>query len=149
MKKYRFRLATVLRVRRIEEEQARAVLMQANHAVTAANAEVHAREEALAARNAAHGTMSREAFLALQGQGARLAEAVRTASARRAEALAIQAARRAEWSLRAQRVSSLERLDERQHEAYAIELNREEIKVVDDLVTNRFGRQERRQEHHV
>lgn len=142
MKKYHFRLATVLRVRRVEEERARHELLEANRAVAQAQARVAEREAALAAYVPQHGPVSREAFLAGHDQTTRLADAVRVAAAQRSEALAIQAAQRAEWSLRAQRVASLERLDDRQHEAYEIELNREEAKTVDDLVTTRYARRE-------
>ena len=55
---------------------------------------------------------------------------------------AVEAAdvQRARWTVSAQRVSSLERLDERGQAEHEIEVRRDEDRVVDDLVTGRFGR---------
>ena len=140
MKKYSFRLETVLRVRRIQEEQARFALLAANRAALEAAAEVTRRREHLDEQTTRTVPSEYHAFIGAHEQGARLAGAVRTAAQVELEALEVQVEKREHWGERAQRVASLERLDERSRDAYAIEFNRDEMKLVDDLVTSRFGR---------
>ena len=141
MKKYRFRLDTVLRVRRLQEEQARYALLEANRSVIRAAEELRQRRETLVERTALPAATEPEKFIAQRGHADRLAAAVRTAAGREVDALEVQTDKRDEWSLRAQRVASLERLDERASDQYRIEANRDEMKLVDDLVSSRFGRE--------
>ena len=140
MKKYSFRLDTVLRVRRIQEEQARYALLEANRAVLRAAEDLHLRREVLEARTALPAATEHATFIAQREQADRLAAAVRTAAGREIEALDVQREKRDAWGERAQRVASIERLDERAREEYRIEANRDEMKLIDDLVTSRHGR---------
>jgi flagellar export protein FliJ len=82
-------------------------------------------------------------FIAQRSQADRLAAAVRTAAGREIEAVAVQREKRDDWGVHAQRVASLERLDDRARDEHRIEADREELKLVDDLVTSRFGREAR------
>lgn len=141
MKQYRFRLATVLRVRHVQEEQARYALLEANRAVLQAAEELELRRDVLSEKTALPAATEHATFIAQREQADRLAAAVRTAAGREIEALDIQRDKRDEWGQRAQRVASLERLDERAREEHRIEANRDEMKLVDDLVTSRFGRE--------
>jgi flagellar protein FliJ len=140
MKKYRFPLDTVLRVRRIEEERELVALAAARHAAAAAE---RAAADCLHHYRSLPVPGSRAAAEAFVGRRARLgiaASSVRDADAAHARAVDAADAQRELWSLAARRVSSLERLDERGRAEHAIELRRDEDRVVDDLVTGRFGR---------
>lgn len=140
VKKYRFRLETVLRVRRIQEEQARYALLAANRAVLEAAQEVATRRETLDDHTVVAVPTTHDGFMASHYRGELLAGAVRTAAAREIEALDVQVDKRDAWGEQAQRVASLERLDERTHELYRVEANRDELKTVDDIVTGRYAR---------
>lgn len=133
MKRYRFRLETVLRVRRLEEDGARAGLLAANRAL----ADACARRDAAAARYGQVptelGTCSTE-DLRRTRQRAELAAA--TLAAR--QAAVADAARHAEaargaWMTAVSRVRVLERLDERRREEHRSELERDETRFLDDV----------------
>ena len=140
MKKYTFSLSKVLRVRRIEEEQAAAKLATARiEAATAATKEVGA-VHALASRCARGGLQSAASFLAWTETTMLAGEALTSA---REEVLAADEeveARRGDWSSAAARVAALENLDERGREAHTLEQRREETKIADDIVTTRWDR---------
>ena len=140
MKKYSFPLAKVLRVRRIEEEQAAARLAAARAAVAAANAKESGAAHALATRCARHGAQPAASFLAWVETTTLAGEALSEArgEVRRSEAEA--ETRRGEWSSAAARVSALEHLDDRGREAHTVERRRDEAKTVDDIVTTRWER---------
>ena len=140
MKKYTFSLAKVLRVRRIQEEQAAAKLDAArNTAVTAAAKEVDA-THALASRCARGGLQSSASFLAWAETTMLAGEALSDARADVQVADEEVEARREDWSSAAARVSALENLDERGRDAHSLERRREETKVADDIVTTRRKR---------
>lgn len=138
MKRYQFRLATVMRVRRIEEEAARAHMLEAQAAAGRARA---VRDEA-----AAHcrdlpvnlGPSSADEFRK-ERQVLELAAAalsVRQTALRVAE---IEAERvRGEWSAAAARVAVLERLDERRREEHRLSVDREEIRFLDEVAARRL-----------
>ncbi|HET6792939.1 MAG TPA: hypothetical protein VFH45_00770 [Acidimicrobiales bacterium] len=137
MKRYRFRLAGVLRVRRLEEEAARGRLFEARAALVAATTAV---EAALAHYRSAPqplGEMSLEELSRhrlLADLAASSLAAARTAAE---QAAATAAIRQAEWSAAAARVAVLERLDERRREEHRLEADRAEVAVLDDLTTSR------------
>lgn len=140
MKKYTFSLAKVLRVRRIQEEQAAAKLAAArNTAVTAAAKEIDA-THALASRCARGGLQSAASFLAWAETTMLAGEALGDARAGRQVADEEVEARRGDWSSAAARVSALENLDERGRDAHRLERRREETKIADDIVTTRRDR---------
>jgi flagellar FliJ protein len=138
MKRYQFRLAAVLRLRRAEEEQARERLLAANsrlREVIAARDREAARYSALASNTEA---TTLEGLLAEQ-QAASLAASV-VAGARRAVTTAAADAALAQiaWTSASRRVRILERLDDRRRAEHAEEELRSEVATVDDMVTARY-----------
>jgi flagellar biosynthesis chaperone FliJ len=140
MKRYQFRLETVLRVRRIEEERQLAALAAARRAAIAAErAAVDCLQHYQSLATPGLRVAAPE-FVGRRGRLGIAATSVRDADATHARALDAAAAQRERWSEAAQRVSSLERLDERDRAEHQIEVRRDEDRTVDDLVTGRFGR---------
>lgn len=141
MKKYRFRLETVLRVRRIQEEQARYALLDANRAALQAAQELADRRAHLDEHTATPMATGYHQFMAQRDRLTHIAGSVRTAAGREIAALEVQVEKREAWGEEAQRVASLERLDERARDQYAVEATRDEMKTVDDIVTGRYARE--------
>jgi len=140
VKRYRFRLESVLRVRRAQEALAVAALQQANAAVVAAARHVGERVEVLHSLPAPAGVQPRRDFTASTQR--RLAAAAATSSARADLALVrgVAAERSQLWNLAAQRVAVLEHVDEHRRTEHSHELRREEERVVDELVTTAYRR---------
>jgi flagellar FliJ protein len=139
MKKYSFSLAKMLRVRRIQEEQAAGLLAAAQRIAKAAAVREAESRHALASRCARHGLQPAASFLAWTETTMLAGEALSDA---RTEARAADEQvddRRADWSSAATRVSALEHLDERGRAAHAVERRRDETKTADDIVTVRSG----------
>jgi flagellar FliJ protein len=140
MKKYAFRLETVRRVRRTQEDIAKANLARANNEVASAIAAVETRIAQYEDKSVQIGSVPVQAFMKhryfneLAGQSVTAARA--SLEAARTEADAAKNA----WSESAKQVKALDRLDERRREEYAIELSRQIDREVDDVVTGRFGR---------
>jgi flagellar FliJ protein len=140
MKRYSFPLAKVLRVRRVEEEQAAARLAAARAFADAAAVREADRRQALAARCARHGLQSAASFLAWSETTMLAGEALSDARAERRRADDDVEARRGEWSSAAARVSALEHLDERGLAAHVVERRRDETRTADDIVNTRRDR---------
>ena len=139
MKKYSFSLSKVLRVRKIEEEQAAARLAAAQLVATAAATRAAESRHALAARCARGGLQPAVSFLAWAETTMLAGEALTNAKVEVRTADEEVEARRAEWSSTATRVAALEHLDERGREAHTLERRRDETKTADDIVTVRSG----------
>lgn len=142
MKKYKFRLGTVLRVRKIEEDRAKAELLVANREVAEAEAVADERRRHL--RSVPDlGSGSSEEFLASRDRvlvaAASASFAADAVAARRAAA----AAKRARWAEAQMRVNALDRLDDRMRAAHGIDAARAEQNVIDDLVAARARREVR------
>ena len=137
MKKYSFRLSRVLRVRRIEEEQAAARLAAARMIADAAAVREAGSRHALASRCARHGLQSAASFLAWTETTMLAGEALSDARAGVRRAEEDLETRRGEWSSSAARVSALEHLHDRGRSAHGVALRREETKTADDIVTTR------------
>jgi flagellar export protein FliJ len=58
------------------------------------------------------------------------------------DTLAAVAEKRSEWSDASMRVAALERLEARQYALYAVEAQRNEDRLTDDLVVNRYARKD-------
>jgi flagellar FliJ protein len=143
MKRYQFRLASVLRVRRIQEEQARADLIAANQSVRAAHLHVASRVAHLESLPKSGAVASTPAFLANQARLASVASSISIARIARQVAEEAATEKRHAWQVTAQRVESLERLDDRAHTEHTLETQRAADKEVDDLVVSRFRQQQR------
>ncbi|MGH8981634.1 MAG: flagellar export protein FliJ [Acidimicrobiales bacterium] len=139
MSRYRFRLATVLLVRRAEEEGARHVLRTANvalHTAVARRDLANRRYRSFAERG--RKVCSAEELGAERLHAGFLADDAASAQ-RAAIALASYAAlARVKWSKAARRVAILERLDERRRAEHALAEQRAETALVDDIVTGRY-----------
>lgn len=143
MKKFKFRLESVLRVRRIQEDQARARLLTANATARQAEHTVDARVARYAAMARPDGVQAEPEFERTLFHLDAAAAAIDIAREQHVEALAVVAERRAEWSDASMRVAALERLEERQRAEHAIERQREEDRLTDDLVVSRYSREDR------
>ena len=141
MSRYRFRLETVLRVRRAEEFDAKATLLRANTRLRAA---LEARQRAqqryrdVVESQSVSGSVEqlrRDRWHAEVAARA-LSEAQREAMRMAGEAALAQV----DWAQAARRVAVLERLDLRRRAEHADRERRAEVGVVDDLVTARYVR---------
>ena len=146
MRKYRFQLEPVLRVRTVQEDLARAALAQANHRVVNADAILAARASRYSSMAMASGMRSTTEFLSNRFVHEMAARSVRDAEAARRQAEQEAAERREAWSQAAKEVSVLERLDERRRAEHALESARQADAEVDDIVVSRFGRNQQEQD---
>ena len=139
MSRYRFRLETVLRVRRAEESDAKAALMRANarlRATLEARGAAQRRYRDVVEGQAMSGSVEqlrRDRWHAEVAARA-LFEAQREAMRIAGEAALAQV----DWAQAARRVAVLERLDLRRRAEHAEGERRAEVGVVDDLVTARY-----------
>jgi flagellar export protein FliJ len=146
MRKYRFQLEPVLRVRTVQEDLARAALAQANHRVVNADAVLAARASRYSSMAMASGMRGTTQFLSDRFVHEMAARSVRDAEAARRQAEQEAAERREAWSQAAKEVSVLERLDERRRAEHALESARQADAEVDDIVVSRFGRNQQEQD---
>jgi flagellar FliJ protein len=137
VKAYRFRLESVLRVRRLQERAATQRLAEAVRALHHAESESARARRSLEGATAPAGRLTIGAIEWAHAQSTRLSEAARE----RAEAVeaAADAARQANaaWGTAKQRTATLERLDERHVALWREEVDRSEAAVLDDLATRR------------
>ena len=139
MKRYRFRLETVLRVRQLQADAAKG-------GVARANAEVIRRDRQLAERTEEYGPFGvvpaaapTDLFLIEAAHRNRRAEAVMDANRELQSAHGVLAERRDEWQAAERRVDALERLDDRRRAEHGVASNRAEATEMDDVVVGRFG----------
>jgi flagellar FliJ protein len=140
LKRFRFRLEQVLRVRRLQEDIARRALMHANHHARVAATAVNARVEEYTTAARPGGSQSYDTFNRMQSHLDNAAGAITIARAEYQLALGAVEERRAEWAEARRRVAALERLEERRRDEHAIEVRRAEDRLVDDLVVARHAR---------
>jgi flagellar export protein FliJ len=138
MSKRSFRLETVLRVRRAQEESARADLARENRQVHAATsgrdrAAQRYREVPVSSGAVAASVFQREAASADLAAATLLDAHSRLSLAEAEAAVALR-----QWREAAQRVEALERLELRRLEELRAEDARQESASVDDLVTARY-----------
>src|SRR4051794_413597 len=98
MKKYKFRLETVLKVRTTQEELARAALAQANLRVANADATLAAKASRYSTMAMAGGMRSTSMFLSDRFVHEQAARAVKQAEAQRDDAMLEAADKRRSWS---------------------------------------------------
>jgi flagellar export protein FliJ len=143
MKRYQFRLAHVERVRRIQEEQARAELLAARQRLMQAGADLNRSVDRYEERRSSSSLSSSSQFRSHRDRDDLLTMAVVAARSAEANALILVDQRLASWTEAARAVSALERLDERQRERHQIEADREEQAELDDLVPPRLAAKKR------
>lgn len=137
MKRYEFRMAKVLRVRRLQEDAARAGVAVARSAEREAETAVAASQEHYRGLAADVANASAMDFLSQRDQVAFRATGVRLAEGRLSTATDATAQAVAGWRVTHQRVEALERLDERRREDHGVELRRFEDAAVDEIVVSR------------
>lgn len=142
MSRYTFRMEKVLRVRRLQEDAARAGVGAARSAERGADTALagsleHYRELADSSVLATH---SAPAFLGHLDRVAFRATGVTLAQERRRVAVEATAAALTEWRETNRRVEALERLDERRRDEHGIEVRRAEDAGVDELLVARARR---------
>jgi len=142
MRRYTFRLESVLRVRRLEQDRARGVVLAAT-AVVNAQLDLLAAADARYADSTTHHTAPTADFLKVQSHRSALASTVLVRRQDVAAAHDQVAVARVALSQAAARVGALERLDERQRAEHQVLAMREQELIVDDLVVARFDRSSR------
>jgi flagellar FliJ protein len=143
VKRYRFRLEPVLRVRRIQEEAARADLLAATAAAADQEQQLRARSDAYESSCLASEVRSCADFLHEQSRRAAFAGALLEQRARVRAAQEDVVRARSAWSETASRVGALERLDERQRDEHRMQTQKEDDLNTDELVVARHGREDR------
>lgn len=139
MKRYRFRLESVLRARRAQEDVARQSLVQANRQVRSAQEDLHAQQQRYGAMQQPGGLLTAAEAVGDHVRRQLMAQVVGEASQRFEDLVVAAAVHQAAWREAAQRVATLERLDERRRAEHALQADRADLTEVDDLVTSRFG----------
>ena len=140
MKRYEFRMEKILRVRRMQEDAARAAVAQARLVEKSAVEKLEASRRHCEALQTVEPATSINEFLALRDRGDFRAQAVGLAAERRRSAADETVGAVNGWHVTHRRVDALERLDERRREDYAIEAQRDEDALVDEIVTSRVRR---------
>jgi flagellar export protein FliJ len=140
VKKFRFRLEQVMRVRRVQEDQARGELLLANRSAQLAAQRVEERTAEYNTRALPTGQSSYEDFERTLFLLDTAAGAIQVAKQAHRETLVVVDDRRADWARARQKVAALERLEQRRRAEHAVEVRRDEDRLVDDLVVARFNR---------
>ncbi len=137
MKRFKFNLETVLRVRRVQEEQARARLLAANRVVTGAAKLVSERTDHYMSLERPGGRQSHSDVEAILFTLDAAAGAIAWAREKHEVAVANAAEELGRWREAERRVRALERLRERAYEEHAIDVRRDEDRLTDELATTR------------
>lgn len=140
MKRYRFRLDLVLRVRRNEEDAARGALLAATATVAAEEGRLAERHASYAAALTPPASSTAADFRREQLRREALGAAVVEQRHRLEQARGAQLQARDGWAAAAAKVGALERLEERSREEHRIAELREDDLVADELVVARYGR---------
>jgi flagellar export protein FliJ len=136
---YRFRLATVARIRALEESVARERLMVAQRDVRLAREAVGAAEAALGALRAPTGLSTMAALTWTGEQADRLAGTVRARRTAMAAAASRCVEARLAWDVASKRSGALERLDAQRFARWRDETARQEATELDDLSHARYA----------
>lgn len=137
MKKFRFRLDPVLRVRRIEEERAKIRLMEANAVARHTASVVESRLHAYLTAPRPDAVMTLEEFDRARFLLEAAATSVESARVAHRDALDVVDQCRVDWLERKQQVGAVERLEERKRDEHMIDIRRAEDRLIDDLVVAR------------
>lgn len=143
MKRYQFRLEHVARVRRIQEDQARAELLAARQRLMQAGADLTRNVEQYEERRSTSTLAPSSQFRSLRDHDDLLTMAVIAARSAEANAMLLVEQRLEGWTEAARAVSALDRLDDRQRERHQHDADREEQAELDDLVPPRLAAKKR------
>ena len=137
MKRYEFRMQKVLRVRRLQEDAARAGIAVARTAEQRASDAVVGSYDHYRALSTLAPATTAAAFLGLRDQVTYRATSVRLAEGNLHVAAEATAEAVSTWHVSHRRVEALERLDERRRDEHEIEARRAEDAAVDEIVVSR------------
>jgi flagellar export protein FliJ len=141
MTAYRFRMASVLRIRRLQEEQARAALLRARAAEAEATQRTTSRRDRLhRAVEAGFGGGTTGGWRAEQDQRERLGEAVVAAKAAELWAAELASSSLADWDDAARELGIVERIEEHHRARWVAETIAAEQKDLDEQAVARFVR---------
>jgi flagellar export protein FliJ len=140
-KRYQFRLAPVLRLRRAEYEQAALTLEQANRSLRSLITDRDGAAERCREGAPSTGGVAFSDFLAEREHEARAAAALYAAEARVNVAAAEAALARIAWTAAHRNVAALERLEEKRREEWSLENARLERLELDELATVAYVRE--------
>lgn len=144
MKGYKFRLAPVLHVRRLQEEQARAALAHARLEAARASSETTRRRGLLGrAREMGLPSARTSEWRAEHDHQERLTHAVLASRAAELRASELVATRIEDWNRAAQEVAALEKLDDKAREAHVAEMLAQEQRDNDEQAAARHTRAQR------
>ena len=135
MSTYRFRLETVLRLRRADEERARMHLVAMNVALSNAIAFRDREIERLGSLATALGHVEHEQFLVERHRDDLVATSILEAKTAVNTALADAAVAQVAWTEAARAVEVLERLDEKRRSEHHLKEQRQEALETDDVVS--------------
>lgn len=138
MKVYQFPLATVERIRILEERLARENLVTSLRELKNAQAANEAAHTSLRAMAAVSGVVTMADIQWLDDQRERLAESLRICGEKLSRAQATSSDARVAWGAASKRASVLERLDEHSAATWRDEVTRAEVAESDDLATARY-----------
>jgi flagellar export protein FliJ len=141
MKRYRFRLDTVLRVRKVEADRAAGALAAAQRSANAAAATELRAERSYVGAKGVDGLRATASFLSHRGLVEASALSVVASRQARLAADAVVDTQRDAYVEAAGRVTGLENLDDRQRADHEVEVVRQDALAVDDLVTSRHRNQ--------
>ena len=138
MSRYRFRLESVLRVRRVQEERSRAELAMARFAELDAKQATARRVGLLRrAQDTGYSDGPTEEWSRQRDRSDRLAAAVTASHVAELHAAELTMRRLEDWERAAQELRALERMDEHKRAEWRLEQGREEQKALDEIVTGR------------
>ena len=138
MKRNRFRLETVLRVRRIQEEIVLAEMLTARAEMERST--VHEHQQRMRYLGIVHDSPTEidvGGFLAEQGRMNRFLHSVLESQTTVALSTDVLNQRRETWSAAAQRVSALQRLHDRHQQSHRVDELAEEVRETDERTTQR------------
>ncbi len=138
MKRYRFRMEQVLRVRRIQEDMARQNLVASNRRARGAADAYHVELDRLGAMPVVTGVLDSRDYLSRRAEEELAADTVHSAEQAMTAAAADAESARHAFVEAAQRVDALERLDRRRRDEHALEEGRTEVREADDLTAGRW-----------
>lgn len=138
MKRYRFRLEQVVRIKRLEEDQARYDLARCNAVLGRAREALSFEQARYAALSVHVGVMSADGLENEMAVGALRAATLLEAERRMDSSEALVRTARSVWVERHRGVAVLKRLDDRRRIEHDLDAQREEAAAIDDMVTARW-----------
>ena len=138
MNRYRFRLETVRRVRRAQEDLAIGAWRIAQGELRSADGAVDSALDHYRRHAVASGAMTATAFLAGHERSSRAAEMVISSQAARTIASVAVDERRADWSVATQRVAGLDKLDQHKRNEHSQAAARGDAVIDDDRAAVAF-----------